>query len=156
MCLFYTIYQKTRVTGSYAKWWDHFSWMSCIRKLISDYKNAFCSRFMITKTLNFVMIDHLSQNPNPSCPSWVENVCIELLENWKLFSLFFLSYTLQCKVSALELENVSRKTSKTFFKHQFGIREPKSKICWVQIRIPPDGVRFADTLVGHGNRAPSI
>ena len=105
-------------------------------------KNASCSRFSETKILYIVMIDHLSRNPNPSCSRWVENVCIEVLEKRKLFSLFFLSYSLQCKVSALELENVSRMTSQTFFKHQFGIRGLKSKTRWVQIRIPPDGVKL--------------
>jgi len=85
MCLLYTIYQKTRVTGSYAKRWDHFSWMSCIRKLISDYKNAFCSRFWKTKTLYIAMIDHLSQSSDPSCSRWPKTFS---LKYWKIGNYF--------------------------------------------------------------------
>lgn len=48
---------------------------------------------------------------NPVYLRWVEKIFIWELENWKLFSLFFLSYTLPCKWSELELEITGRMMS---------------------------------------------
>ena len=54
---------------------------------------------------------YLAISLNPVYLRWVEKIFTLDLENWKLFSLFFLSYTLPCKWSELELEITGRMTS---------------------------------------------
>ena len=90
--------------------------------------------------------DYMAISQSPVYLRWVEKYSIWELKNLKLFSLFFLSYTLQCKWSELELEIIGRMTSQTFFNHQFVISGLNSISLCVEIGFSLGGVRFADTL----------
>ena len=110
-------------------------------------KNGSGSRFQREKTLIWPNRDHITINQNQVYIRWIGKYLIWELKNLKLFSLFFLSYTLQCKLSELELGIIGRMTSQTFFNHQFGISGLNSISKYVEICFSQDGVRFADTLI---------
>ena len=80
-------------------------------KLFFAVKNGSGSRFQREKTLIWPNRDHIAINQNTVYLRWVEKYSMWELKNLKLFSLFFLSYTLQCKLSELELEIIGRMTS---------------------------------------------